>query len=376
MQTIEHKGETILFTDSLVGGGAQRQLVTLAIAMHNRGRKVRVLTYSNQEQLAYLLKEKSIPWDVVKKSCKLDILFFVKLIKYFRDKCPSAVISYLNTANLWVRIAGPIAGVKNIITSERNIDINRSKLRVQIEKLLHPLSRKIVVNASAIKELLEGLGIPEKKVSIIYNGIDVSYFCPASPEKARSFREQYGIMDHEFLILLPGRMSIQKNHMALLNAFIDIHKTYTNIKVILVGNEFDKKIKSTLKEVVMSNNIENRFIFAGSKLDMPTVYTAADLVVLPSLWEGLPNVVLEAMACERPVLASDVSDNPIIFDNEKYGFVFSIKTEGGLREGIKKCLEQGKPDLNLVGKKARRRVADLCGIEIFADKYENLIDSK
>lgn len=363
----------ILFIDSLVGGGAQRQLVTLACVLKDRGWNVQVLTYSDSEQLASSLTEKHIPWHVVPKQSKVDFIFVVKLILYFRKEKPDVLISYLNTANLWARVCGRLAGIGKIITSERNIDLDKSKLRVILEKLLYRFSDAIVVNAFAIKDLLVSLGIPENKIDVIYNGLNTSHFKDVGAGPA--FRKQLGLSADDFIILLPGRIMKQKNHEGLLDAVAKLATVPEKLKILFVGNEFDLEIKARLETKAQSIKLDGRVIFAGPQQDMPAVYSASDLVVLPSFWEGLPNVMLEAMSCAKPVLVSNVSDNNTILESGKYGFIFELDKENDFQDQLKVCFEMSEDQLGRYGKNARSRVKSLCGLDSFAEKYESLINA-
>jgi len=236
----------LLFIDSLVGGGAQRQIVTLARCLHDSGYDVSVLTYRNEEQLRYLLDEKNIEHHVIEKKSKLDLLFIFRLYRYFKVIDPDCVISYLNTPNLWGRLAGRMAGIKKIITSERNLDIDKSRVRIVIENLIFRLSSCIVVNANAIKSLLIEKGIPADKIQVIYNGLDLQYFKPVPLSEAEHFRASYGVLKADRLFLLPGRIMAQKNHLSLIRAVLTRVDVFKSAKLIFVGNEFDKKIKKDL----------------------------------------------------------------------------------------------------------------------------------
>ncbi len=365
----------LLFIDSLVGGGAQRQIVTLARCLHDSGYDVSVLTYRNEEQLRYLLDEKNIEHHVIEKKSKLDLLFIFRLYRYFKVIDPDCVISYLNTPNLWGRLAGRMAGLKKIITSERNLDIDKSRVRIVIEKLIFRLSSCIVVNANAIKSLLIEKGIPADKIQVIYNGLDLQYFKPVPLSEAEHFRASYGVLKADRLFLLPGRIMAQKNHLSLIRAVLTRVDVFKSAKLMFVGNEFDKKIKKDLVGLLAGTEIEGRVIFAGPQTKMPLVYSAADFVVLPSLWEGLPNVVIEAMACFKPVVVTDVADNAYIVRDSVDGFVVPAADDGKLADVLERCMAMEDKDISSMSQSARNRAEELFGTDKFLASYERLINS-
>ena len=362
----------VLFIDSLSGGGAQRQLVNLACGLARSGVELKVLTYRHEEQLAHWLKDADIQWDVVEKRAKLDFHFALQLYRYFRDERPTAIVSYLNTPNFWARILGMPAGVSRIITSERNIDMDKSSTRVLLEKMLYRFSSRIVVNANAIKELLIGIGVPADKIVVIYNGTDTEYFSPRPNLDAVTFRKSFGVQDDEVLFVLPGRIMAQKNHMGLVRALAKL-KSVDRIKLFFAGNEFDQVIKQELVRFLDKKCMRAQVIFAGPQKDMPLVYSAADFVVLPSLWEGLPNVVLESMACCTPVIVSDVADNSLIVDHGQAGFVFRANDDEMLAKLLLEASSMTAVQKDRMGLAARDKITSLFGMDSFIAAYRSLL---
>ena len=118
--------KVILFVDSLESGGAQRQIVALANVLHGRGYDIVILTYYPGDQLSPFLVSDKIRHHHVPRHTKYEIGFFFRLYRYFKQQSPDCIISYLTTTNFWARTAGSLAGIKNIITSERSTSLNRS----------------------------------------------------------------------------------------------------------------------------------------------------------------------------------------------------------------------------------------------------------
>ncbi len=363
----------ILFIDSLVAGGAQRQLVLLARVLTEHGYNIRVLTYRVEEQLLHELAENRIHRDVVLKKGKIDFSFFFRLYKYFSRQKPDVIISYLNTPNIWARLAGKLAGVKRIITSERNVDLHKSRLRMVIEKTLYHLSDEIIVNAWSTKNMLTAHGIPQDLISVIYNGVDTGYFSRRVDRECEEFRKSITVAENDVLILLPGRITVQKNHMALLQSFTKIADKFPTAKLLFVGNEFDKAIKISMQEHIYQHKLDSRIIFYGPSSDMPLVYSASDIVVLPSLWEGLPNVVIEAMSCTTPVVASNVSDNDRLIEDGCHGYVYNLEIESSLADKLESCLLKPKSELCSMGIAGRKKIEKLCSISVFTEKYLKLL---
>jgi glycosyltransferase involved in cell wall biosynthesis len=327
--------KVILFIDSLVRGGAQRQLVELALNLNRADFDPTVVVYHDLPQLKGDLDAAGVRNLLIPKRGKADLGFLLRLTRFLRRERPDIVHAYLSTPSFWARIAGRLAGIPKIITSERNIDIEHSPMRFWFEKRLQRLSSRIIVNAEAIRHILvERVGIPGDKVVVIYNGVDTEKFGSASSERVEQVRSNLGLTQGNLVLILPGRLAPQKNHLCLIKAVALLPLIPDSLKIVFVGNELDLPLKAKLVESIKRLGLDRHFVFAGPQDDMPAMYAASDAVVLPSLWEGFPNVLLEAMAARRPVVASDIADNGRLVRNDENGYLFPTDDEHALARAI------------------------------------------
>lgn len=370
--------KVVLFIDSLGSGGAQRQLVLLARLLNEAEYyEPIVVCYHQADHLKFMLDDVGISYHLIKKNHIVDLMFLVKFVLFLRRVKPDVLVSYLNTPNMWARLAGLFVNINCIITSERNIDLYKSKLRVCIERLLFPLSDKVVVNAYSIKEMLTAsLGFDVNKIKVIYNAVDTNVFYPLSNETVDIYRHELGLSTADYVIALPGRLQGQKNHMCLINALLDLDsKTLSKIKVLFVGYETDLSLKEKLIEIISKNNLQSVIRFCGVKSDMTTIYNLSDIIILPSLWEGLPNVVIEAMACERLVVVSNIADNSKIIEHGKNGFIFKSNDSHQLSKLIEECIALNAKALNEIRKSAKQWVIQNCSPERFIADYSEIMKS-
>lgn len=366
----------LLFIDTLLSGGAQRQMVVLANELHRRGHEVELLTYYADDQLSHFLRSPAIRRETLHRRGRFDLGFPFRLILHFHRSAPDCIISYLTAPNFWARTAGRLAGVRRIVTSERNVPEHiEATPWVYVERLLEPLSTRVVVNSNEIRHRLVRLGIGRRGIDVIYNGVDVSHFTRCTDAQRAATRERLGIAPGDFLILLPGRIQKQKNHLLLVQALQGLGSTYMHAKVAFAGNEFDQGLKRQIVDEIRGCGLAERFQFLGPRSDMPDLYSAADVVVLPSLWEGFPNSVVEAMACETPVIVSDVSDNRTIVESGVSGFVFASGDRTGLVKALEVMMQATEGERRTMGRRASQRVQELCSLETFGDRYEALIES-
>jgi glycosyltransferase involved in cell wall biosynthesis len=108
---------------------------------------------------------------------------------------------------------------------------------------------------------------------------------------------------------------------------------------------------------------------------MPLLYSAADLVVLPSLWEGFPNVVIEAMACGTPVIVSNISDNARIVEHGVTGYLFANDDADDLVNALEAFRSMGPDQRRAMGRQAAAHIATLCSTQALGDRYAALIEA-
>ena len=138
-------------------------------------------------------------------------------------------------------------------------------------------------------------------VHILKNAIDLNVYRFSLVDRVE-IREELGIQKNDIVCGHIGRFSKQKNHKFLLEIFAEMHKEEKNIKLLLVGGgELEKEVRLQCKQLM----IEESVIFCGIRSDIPAILSAMDVFVFPSLYEGMPNTVLEAQATGLPCVISD-----------------------------------------------------------------------
>jgi glycosyltransferase involved in cell wall biosynthesis len=176
---------------------------------------------------------------------------------------------------------------------------------------------------------------------VIRNGVDVRTFQPRS---GQSIRNRLDIPRDAFVIGMFASFKAQKNHGLLLDAAKDIIDSTDSVRFLFVGDTLYKggsdsnAYTAWLSDRVDQLGIRDYCVFAGNRSDVEHVYPACDLTVLPSLFEGTPNVLLESMACGVPVVATDVSDNREIVPDGEVGFIVPSGDVRQLRDRILQLL--------------------------------------
>jgi len=225
-----------------------------------------------------------------------------------------------------------------VIVTAHGCDINLySTYRLRRPQIRHALrkSNSVSVVSSALKKRIVSLGIPGSKVQIIPNGVDLEQFVPIDQKWCR---KQLGLPSEARIILFVGALDPVKGLDYLLDALTQVCALHQDLFVAIVG---DGPLRQTLARKVQKLNLTNlvRFFGARPHNEIPLWMNACDLFCLPSLREGWPCVIMEALACGRPVVASRVGGVPEIV-NKQNGYLVAAQDIDQLARGLEAVLQR------------------------------------
>ncbi len=196
-------------------------------------------------------------------------------------------------------------------------------------------AKKVILLSKSLASKARELGIDESKTVIIPSGIDHTYFDPERyevKEKTRFLREKLDVND-DIVVGYVGRLIPVKGLIYLISAIKQIQGEHLRVALVIVG---DGPQRSTLE--TMAKDLEIKSIFTGWQVNTLPFYSLMDVFVLPSLFEGLPNVVLEAMAMEKPVVAARVGGVPDLIVNGKNGFLVPTRDYKSIAMALKELI--------------------------------------
>jgi glycosyltransferase involved in cell wall biosynthesis len=352
----------VLLIRSLGIGGAERQLVVLARALHARGVDVRVLTFYPAGALKPELEAAGVPVEDLGKGGRWDVLAFLwRLWRRLRALRPDVLYSWLPMANVLAAVLGPMAGVPRIVWGVRasNLDADRYDWLHRVEQsLARRLARRadaIICNAEAGRHWHEALGYPRERMVVIENGIDTERFHFDAHARAR-LRKEWGVADHEHLIGLVARIDPMKDHDTFLHAAALLAQRRPGVRFVCVGDGPESEL-ARLQGLAHALGLDGRLLWLGRRADVAQVLSAMDIASSSSSYgEGFSNAIGEAMACSRICVVTDVGDSRRIVGET--GFVVPPRDPEALARGWEATLALPPAQRVEREQSARRRVEE------------------
>jgi glycosyltransferase involved in cell wall biosynthesis len=296
------------------------------------------------------------------------ILVAIKLYKKLKRGQYDIITIYGYKINILGRIIAFFAGYKNIITAQRSIDANRKWYHSLIDKITSMFVKLYISNSEAARQvLIKREKINHKKIITIHNGIDVSEF--EQKYDKHSILKEYQLDSNKKVISVVANLREPKGHVYLIEAVKLLRdQGIKNFIVLFIG---DGVLRSKLEEMVKKKNLQDYIIFLGSRNDIPQLLSITNIFVLPSIWEGLPGSIIEAMACKLPVIATDVGGVSELVVNNKTGFVVEPRNPQALANKIVKLLEDEHLTIEM-GLNGYERVKNFFTLKMMVSKYEEV----
>ncbi|HOK55980.1 MAG TPA: glycosyltransferase [bacterium] len=303
---------------------------------------------------------------ILNKRFKFDILILFNLINILRKEKPDILHTFMFTSNTWGRLAGILSGIPLIIASERSADLWKKWYHILIDKILLRFTDKIICNSEEVKKIyIQKIDGEKEKFEVIYNGIEIEKY--EKLQEKIELKKNFGIKN-EKIILTGGRLSFEKNLDTFLYIANDIKKEIKEVKFIIVGEGDEKENLFKLTEKL---DLKKDVIFTGYREDLPDLIKISDIVVLISLWEGMPNLVIEGMLCKKPVICTEIGGGKEIIEDGKNGFLVNPKNKKEIKEKILLLL---KNDMicKTIGEAGYNYAKKKFLLEKMVENYENL----
>jgi glycosyltransferase involved in cell wall biosynthesis len=365
--------KVMYFTDAPYFGGAEKYLELLISGLDRRRYVPLVVTRKGTDLALFTsrLRKKGIETEETALSCPYDLRGYVDFYRLVRRSRPDLLhVNLAGTYDAQAGLVAPVArlaGCRRVVTTEHLAMIGRLWKRSAAKRLSSFfVSRVVSITNSNVSYLTRTHGLDSRKIVVIYNGVDMDELDSVRPSGLRS---QLGVDDSTFVFAAVGSLVERKGHRFLLQAFAKLRESAGADCVLAVVGRGEEE--PALRELAEDLALQERVFFLGHREDAAVLMRDVDCLVVPSLVEGMPFVIMEAMAASKPVIASRIYGIPEIVLEGKTGLL----VEPGSVESLLDSMRSLCSDRELaksMGRQGRRRVCEEFALERMARETQDL----
>jgi glycosyltransferase involved in cell wall biosynthesis len=358
------------------GGWAGGETYLLLLARHLDRQRFRLIVASPEPgALVDGLRAEGVETHVLNMEPLGSPVPLLRLRRFLSEKRADIVQSHGARANFYARIAGALAATGTVVSTVHNsiydYPIGRVKkgLYLACDRLTAPLTDwTLCVAQSHRQELITRCGFRPDRVVTIPNGVDLQRFQPTRYD--RRLRRELDIRDEAPLVGVIGRLTHQKGHIHLFHALPLLLRKFPSLRCLVVG---DGELRAELQGLAAKLGLTGHCFFLGVRQDIPLVLAALDVLVMPSLSEGLPYVALEGMAMAKPVVASAVNGVPELIQDGVTGRLVPREDPNALAKAVEEVLADPAAAA-MLGQAARRRAEQTYSVERWIGRLESFYE--
>ena len=347
-----NKKHLVFILPSLQYGGAERFFVRLIQEIY-KDYRINIILLINKGPLAENIKNKVENIYVLSEKNKLTLSTLMHLKTLLHELNPDIVQSVLDNFG---RIFAGWQGIEDVFYKEANTNAYQTWFAKKMNQWAAKYTKKIVAISQAVEDdVIASCHINRDKFVIIPNGLDI--------EKLKL--EPHADWHKPFRILIPGRLTKQKGHVYALQALSELK---IDFEVTIAG---EGELEHELKKLAKTLHINNKIKFIGPYNNIKELFKKADIVLMPSLWEGLGNIMLEAGIAGRPLIASDIDGPKEFIQNNHTGILVPPKDPQAIVNAINKYYSEPAFALQCA-QNFQQDLIKKIDIKIIAEKYKNL----
>ena len=298
-----------------------------------------------------------------------------RMLAWMMWRRPVLVQTFLFHADVVGRVLARAAGVPAVVSSVRATNVDKAAWQFLMDRATAPLAHRIIAVSSATRDFaLAHEGARPEQTVVIPNGIDLDGLEPGRGRQEA--RAELGYSEGDFVVGAVGRFHEQKGHAYLVDAVARLAPDYPRLRAFFVGYG---PLESRMRAQIARSGLEGRVRLLGYRKDAARLLAAMDAFVLPSLWEGMSNALLEAMAMATPVVATGVDGNLEVVENGRSGILVPPRDSAALASAVRRLMDSPK-GAAAMGRRARERVARDFSLrnttDAYLDLYEELLARK
>ncbi len=353
---------------SLQFGGAEKKIIDFILRINKSEFYPIVCSLSDDGAFYNLLRNSGIKVYFIKRYFKYDFTVIFRLMLLMLKEGVQIVQTTLIVANIFGRLAALLAKRPIIIATEHSMGIWRVNKYTIVNRLLSYFTHRIIVVSKRQKRFLHDVeGIPNSKMIVIYNGVDMKKFHLNYYHKT-IMRKKLGLKQNYKIVGTVGTLRPVKGHDHLIKAAAAIVRKYPNIYFLIIG---DGPCRKRLETIVAELGLQETVIFLGNRNEIPELISVFDVFVLSSNEETFPNAILEAMAAEKPVVAMNVGGVSEIVVDGQTGILVPKGNVSKLSDAIIKLITN-QDIARKMARDGRNRVEKYFSMERMVNERENL----
>jgi glycosyltransferase involved in cell wall biosynthesis len=364
----------LTFLSNFLIGGTERQVVNL-VKNHDRSRfDVHLACFRRAGPLLHEVDNSDVAlseYPITTLPSLKTLAQQARFVRYLRAHRIRVVHSFGFYANIFAIPAARIAGVALVVASIRDTGDHLTRAQKALQKSVCRAADHVLVNAQAVRDVLVTGGYDPKRITIIRNGIDVGRFSdrPSDP----TVRPSLGLPGAGPLVAVFARLNRLKGLEYFLDAAALLRDRFEEARFLIVGDSISSEYREDLENRAQALGLGDRIVFAGFRSDVPLLLAEVTISVLPSLAEGLSNVVLEAMVAGVPVVATAVGGTTELIEDGVSGLLVPPRDAGALAEAIGGLLadpERGQR----IGRAGRQAARERFSLQSTVEQTERLYE--
>lgn len=364
METGEQSLSLALMIETVGLGGAEMVVLRLAQELRDRGHTVHpVVPQGHDGWLLDRFRESGFEWQTYDLRSPIDFGLPARLAGTLAELGVQVAHSHEFVMAVYGAAAAKRLGIPHVVTMHGNQEMTRRfRRRVALRWSLRNSSATVAVSDDTRRHLVEALGVRRESIGVVHNGL------PVRAGDRAAARAELGVAPHELLLLSVGSLIPRKGHAVLIEALSDPALAGQRWKLAIAGQGEERP---RLEALIRERGLEGRASLLGPRNDIPDLQAAADVFVMPSLWEGLPLAVLEAMFASNAIVATGISGIPEVIVDGETGLLAEPGDVASLRRALSRVMSDAALRERL-GSAAARLASTRHTMKAMADEYERL----
>ena len=344
--------------------GAENQLILLVENIDKNIFDVEVCSLDGGGPFTRHITKLNIICHEIHRSGSYDFFRLIKLNSLIKSNNFDFIVSFCWSAIQYTRLVSLFKNVKHI-ACERGHDYDLLNLDNIISKILEPISSLIIFNSKVqMDKYSEKFRFKKIALATIVNGINVNDF---QSKKDKSLLKQLNLPLETILLGTIGNFSEHKNFEMFIDVCANLSKKFDYLHFIAVGHSISKK---NYEEIVDKRNLGKKISFLGYVKGIDKIISNLDMFLLTSIWEGMPNVIMESMASKVPVVSTDIDGVRELIDDGENGFLVKSNDVNGMVSIISNILNNHY-DIDLVISNAFEKISKNFSIDKMVLEYQD-----